>query len=540
MVDDDERDDVNEGSVQPLVAGRYRLVDRIGRGGMAEVWRAEDVRLARTVAVKFLTLRARDESDERVIARFLREARIAAAVRHPNVVDILDFGTELRRGASERPFMVMELLEGESLEDRLRRRPAITLEELVTIALGVLDGLDAVHRAGIVHRDLKPDNIFLLSRDGATHPKIIDFGVSRAIDEGQRRSVLTTVEGHMVGTPEYMSPEQARGRRGVDHRTDLYSVGVILYEALSGVLPYDAEGVGDLIIAIAMGGALPLSQLRANVGEPISDVVLRAMEVEASDRFQSARTMHDALLEASGSLGHEARGSLPSPMLARHASPTGAIASPALESRMETHIPGFDAPARSANGTPQAWTVGPEPKPRRSAWRAAAAAAVVVAAAGLGTFAWLRPTDPTLPSTASGPSALPSGGGPTAGAARSPSPASTASTASAAAPTPEPTTQAPALEPSVRVLLSGLPVDAEVSVDDAPATVEDGALHLPRDGASHRIDVQIGNRSWQATHVADADGSYEVRLPRAPATRRGRARRSARSDGDDVFRELDY
>ena len=229
-----------------LIAERYELDVMIGEGGMARVWRGVDTVLARPIAVKFLFLReGRDH--EAMVDRFLREARIAAAVRHPNVVDILDFGTT----EDERPFMVMELLEGESLEQRMSRDPELTLEELVGIVSLALDGLTAVHKAGIVHRDLKPDNVFLLHDDGEVRPKLLDFGVSRDTDPTSgRRTALTTGEGSLVGTPEYMSPEQARGRKDIDHRSDIYSVGVILYEATTGRLPYDAEGVGDLIIDI--------------------------------------------------------------------------------------------------------------------------------------------------------------------------------------------------------------------------------------------------------------------------------------------------
>ncbi|MCZ7679629.1 MAG: serine/threonine protein kinase [Sandaracinaceae bacterium] len=223
--------------VRPLIAGRYRLEEPIGEGGMAQVWRATDVRLARPVAVKLLTVTGESETDEQVVRRFLREARLAAAVRHPNVVSVLDFGTT----EENRPFMVLELMRGESLEARLKRTPAVTLAELIDIAAAVLAGLEAVHKAGIVHRDLKPDNVFLAEEGESVRPKLLDFGVSRGRAEEGRRSVLTTIDGRLVGTPEYMSPEQARGLREVDLRTDLYGVGVVLYEAITGRLPITAR-----------------------------------------------------------------------------------------------------------------------------------------------------------------------------------------------------------------------------------------------------------------------------------------------------------
>ncbi|HEX2676992.1 MAG TPA: serine/threonine-protein kinase, partial [Polyangiales bacterium] len=180
-----------------VIAGRYRLESLVGEGGMASVWRAKDLTLARPVAVKLLY--ARDERDHDVlIARFLREARIAASVQHRNVIHIVDFGTT----DEGQPFMVMELLEGESLGDRLHRERKLPLAEAVHIASMTLRGLSAVHEAGIIHRDLKPDNIFLKEEGGVVYPKILDFGISRSVEPSSgRRSALTTREGIIVGTP---------------------------------------------------------------------------------------------------------------------------------------------------------------------------------------------------------------------------------------------------------------------------------------------------------------------------------------------------
>ncbi|MBZ0120813.1 MAG: serine/threonine protein kinase, partial [Sandaracinaceae bacterium] len=282
-----ERSETEPGSI---ILGRYRLLSPLASGAMGSVWRAQDLTLLRTVALKLLFVRE-DAAGRTMGERFLREARIAAGIRHRNVVDVLDFGTS----EQGRPFMVMELLEGESLESRCERLPALTLHELITIVAGVLDGLTAVHKVGVVHRDLKPANILLVaSEDSDPRPKLVDFGVAHA---PERRSALTSVTGIVVGTPEYMSPEQARGVP-VDARSDLYSVGAILYEALAGRLPYEQEALGDLIIAIASGGAPPVAEVRPEVGEAISAVVSRAMELRPEDRFQSAREMRDALLRA--------------------------------------------------------------------------------------------------------------------------------------------------------------------------------------------------------------------------------------------------
>ncbi len=286
-----------------IIGGRYRLDGLIGKGGMSSVWAGVHLALDRPVAVKFLLVRGDDDS-EALTAQFLREARIAAAVRHRNVVDVLDFGTT-DQGT---PFMVMEMLEGETLGSRLVRSPPLAVDEMMHIVNLTLRGLTAAHDAGIVHRDLKPENIFLQYDDAGVYPKIFDFGISRSLDVSGPRSALTTKEGFLVGTPHYMSPEQVRGLRDIDQRTDIYSMGVILYEALTGRLPFDAENIGDLVINIVQATPPLISRLRPEVGQSISNVVSRAMHRDRDERFANAREMQDCLLKAVeekfGSRGH--------------------------------------------------------------------------------------------------------------------------------------------------------------------------------------------------------------------------------------------
>lgn len=262
---------------------------------MATVWRAWDLTLQRPVAVKLLFARE-SHTEEVLVDRFLREARIAASVQHRNVIHIVDFGTTLEG----QPFMVMELLEGETLAARLRRQKPLPVADVVQIGHLTLRGLGAVHAAGIIHRDLKPENVYLKNEGGVVYPKILDFGISRSIDPPHGpRSALTTREGVIVGTPEYMSPEQARGVKQIDYRTDLYSMGVVLYESLTGKLPFVSENVGDLIIKIVTGSATPVHELQPSVPRAISDVVSRAMSRLPGDRFLDATEMQDALLTAS-------------------------------------------------------------------------------------------------------------------------------------------------------------------------------------------------------------------------------------------------
>jgi eukaryotic-like serine/threonine-protein kinase len=285
------------GAAQPLtvIRERYRLDALIGEGGMATVWRAWDLTLQRPVAVKLLFARE-SHTEEVLVDRFLREARIAASVQHRNVIHIVDFGTT----ADGQPFMVMELLEGETLAARLRRQKPLPVADVVQIGHLTLRGLGAVHAAGIIHRDLKPENVYLKNEGGVVYPKILDFGISRSIDPPHGpRSALTTREGVIVGTPEYMSPEQARGVKQIDYRTDLYSMGVVLYESLTGKLPFVSENVGDLIIKIVTGSAIPVHELVPSVPRAVSDVVSRAMARLPGDRFLDAAEMQEALLTAS-------------------------------------------------------------------------------------------------------------------------------------------------------------------------------------------------------------------------------------------------
>lgn len=272
-----------------IVGGKYRLDEEIGRGGAATVWRGTHTTLMRPVAIKFI--HPADDDADRAAERFLTEARLVASVRHRMITDTLDFGTT----EDGEPFMVMELLEGLPFHERLESTPALSDAEVIRLARLVLSGLAAVHETGIVHRDLKPENIFVVEDADGRFPKLLDFGISKHVGLQKDPSSRTTQEGLLVGTPHYMSPEQARGLPDIDRRTDIYSMGVILYEALTGCLPYDADHVGDLLIGIAQGGAPPVKRFRPELGSAISDVVEHAMGIERDQRHDDARTMSRAL-----------------------------------------------------------------------------------------------------------------------------------------------------------------------------------------------------------------------------------------------------
>jgi len=270
-----------------IIGDKYRLDEPIGQGGMATVWRAVHTTLDRPVAVKFLE--AVGTGAGQLAERFLQEAKLAANLRHRHVVDILDFGVT----DGDKPYMVMELLEGQSLADRYTDGPPVTDWEVLEIVAMTLSGLAAVHDAGILHRDVKPENIFLVHDADGIFPKLLDFGISRGF--GAQGRVTRT--GVVVGTPQYMSPEQARGKKDLDARSDLFSVAVVLYEGFGGEVPFDSENPGDVLIAVATEEPRSLSELRPDLPASVIDLVDKGLAKNPADRFQSAREMRDALMQ---------------------------------------------------------------------------------------------------------------------------------------------------------------------------------------------------------------------------------------------------
>jgi eukaryotic-like serine/threonine-protein kinase len=258
---------------------------------MASVWRAADETLQRDVAIKLLYFRAHRDPQQ-AVEQFLREARIAASIQHRNVVQTVDFGTT----DDGIPYMVMELLQGESLASRMEREPRLGMREFVRLASLTLRGLAAVHDAGIVHRDLKPQNIFLQQDGDDWYPKILDFGISRSLGAGgERPSPIATQQGLVIGTPHYMSPEQARGEAQIDKRADIYSMGAIIYEAMTGHVPFDAETPGELLVKIMAGDPPPMRAVHPEIPELLSDCVAQAMAHDREHRFMDARVFRRAL-----------------------------------------------------------------------------------------------------------------------------------------------------------------------------------------------------------------------------------------------------
>jgi eukaryotic-like serine/threonine-protein kinase len=272
-----------------VIDAKYRIVRLIGEGGMGAVFEGENVRISRRVAIKVLHPNAM--ANPETVQRFEREAQAAGRIGSDHILEILDLGTLSDGGR----YMVMEFLAGETLSGRIRRHGRLTPQQVVPLVRQMLVGLAAAHDAGIVHRDLKPDNVFVLKeRSGIRdYVKIIDFGISKFNVVGGDFSMTRT--GAVMGTPFYMSPEQAKGSGGVDQKSDLYAVGVILYEAVTGEVPFLASTFNELLFKIVLSDPKPLHEVIPGIDPAFVAVVSRAMAREPSQRFATAKEMIEAL-----------------------------------------------------------------------------------------------------------------------------------------------------------------------------------------------------------------------------------------------------
>jgi eukaryotic-like serine/threonine-protein kinase len=266
-----------------MVAGdKYRLERALARGGMGSVFVARHLRLDTLVAVKFIDPTLTTEADART--RFEREARAAAQIRNANVVQVFDHGVD-----NGLPYIVMELLEGEDLGTRLKRLKRLPLDEAASIMLQIANGLRRVHDLGIVHRDLKPGNIFMARVEDEEVVKILDFGLAKAIAGDRTEDV--TMTGMVIGSPQYMSPEHARGKRQLDHRSDLWSIGVILYRCVTGALPFRGEQIVDIVVRVYTESFPLPSSLIPDLPKELDRFFERALAREPEQRFQSVREM---------------------------------------------------------------------------------------------------------------------------------------------------------------------------------------------------------------------------------------------------------
>ena len=379
------------GALTDRVGGRYRLDRQLGAGGMGEVYVAYDERLERPVALKFQRVELGDADAARGLEfqeRFRNEAVAACRIHHPAVIEIYD--ADVHNGV---PWIAMELLEGETLAAVLQRRK-LTVAEAAWVALETLEGLAAVHEAGFVHRDLKPENIYL-QRVGRrkVQLKLLDFGIVKQVS-GAMRSLTRT--GSTIGTPWYVSPEQAAGSRDIDHRSDLYSLAVVIYECLTLAHPLGAESFGELVSKFYTQQPRPLAELAPDVPDSFAALIAQCLALSPDDRPPDA----NALAERFDALAIQPAPIVPAPPTSAHASPgsTHPLGTLALApgDRPDARLPTAE---RAVSGTvalgSSSGTVAlpPRESPRgRFPWIlalvAAGALALVITAGGAAALAW--------------------------------------------------------------------------------------------------------------------------------------------------------
>ena len=338
-----------------IIAGKYELERELARGGMGSVWIARDLGLGRRVALKLILADGAEKAGTR--ERFVREARSLGALSSRHIVPVFDFGVE-----GESPFLVMELLHGEDLGARLKARGRLTLAEVEILATQIGKALTVAHDRGVIHRDLKPQNIFLAHIDDEEVAKVLDFGIAKLVDAGPKPHDLTRT-GAVVGTPQYMSPEQFRSPKSVDHRSDLWALGALLYRALTGKLAFSGDSLGEIVMAIATESPEPPSALCPEAPPEIDAFFERAFQKKPAARFQSAKELSDAFADIARTQPRPGPVSVPKPVAA-----PAPIKMPPTPTEADTVHLGTREPPPAVRGSevslpPQRTLISPTEKP---------------------------------------------------------------------------------------------------------------------------------------------------------------------------------
>jgi serine/threonine protein kinase len=474
------------------IAGKYLLLAHLGQGGMGSVFEARHEELGKKVAIKFLLP---ELTHDRVGAtRFKQEARVAAATGHRSIIDVYDIG-ETDEGSI---FLVMELLKGESMGRSLERQGTISVALASYIVGQVLSALHAAHEHGVVHRDLKPDNVFLLQTGQALpEVKLLDFGAARMVDSTDPADRLTTT-GMVLGTPFYMAPEQARGDQELDRRVDVYAAGVLLYESLTGVVPFRAGSLLAVLNRIIEAPLVPPREHDPTIPAGLDALICRALAKDRAERFPTATAMLEALLPFMDAQG-SSRISLPTGL---HRPPlAGATSTEAEDAASPPPAPPADQRAAALDEEP----VPRAPRPARWALKLLGGAVALVALVG-GAVIF-------------------SG---SLGAPRERPPPGELGAVSPPAVDPAPTVEDDAEAALVLVRLAGVPPGAVILLDgERQAGAE---LRLRRsDGPRELVVTMVGARDWRRRIEPSGDQELTVELEPEPPPRGDPGPRAARA-----------
>jgi hypothetical protein len=490
--------------VQPLVSqhriidGKYQIVRQLGEGGMGAVYEARHTGTARRVAVKVIVGEALAKNPD-IVRRFRREAMASGSIESQHIAQVLDTGVDPTTGS---PYMVMELLSGEDVQQAIQRIGGPLSPDLaLRITAQACLGLQRAHEAGVVHRDIKPANLFLSRREGGELVvKLLDFGIAKVkMDQfSSTEHAHLTRTGAMLGTPLYMSPEQARGKKTIDHRTDIWSIGVVLYEALTARLPHGhAETLGELIIHICSQAPTPVQDCAPWIAPEVAAIVHRALALDPASRFASAGEMFEALRILLPD-GHAIQEKTLAPVDAQ----VRALVAPRYVIALEGHVAassGAQAPISGENGNAiqsgtgagLAHSQAKEPQRSKAPLVAALAALVTVGAVG-GGAAFLRNRVAARSGVAVAPAEAP---------------ASIALSVAPPAPTP------PATAPLRSVHLGVAPATARVEVDGREVVQSDGSVVIEGAlGSTHHVRVWTGHRETSSEVAITEDGTIPPKI----------------------------
>jgi tRNA A-37 threonylcarbamoyl transferase component Bud32 len=481
--------------------GNYEIKTKLGEGGMGAVYMGEHPLIGKRVAVKVLL----DElvANETLVTRFFHEAKAANDIRHQNIVDIVDFGKLDKEGGGKIVYLVMELLEGHSLGTRLDTK-RLTFAEVRHVLQQCCSGLAASHAKGIIHRDLKPDNLFLVKRGSDENfVKILDFGIAKLTATSSTTTKTRT--GTLIGTPAYMSPEQCAGRSSIDARSDIYALGIVMYEMLTGHVPFKGEGFGDIVVAQLTETAKKPSELRADIPPELDAIVMKAIEKEPAARFQSMEEFGIALGDP------EAFARSPAAVAAAAASAAAATAAvAAVVVAAEVPSGPKQTPSQEA-----ATMVAVKKKNTTLSGAASESAVREPARGGAGRRLAILGGGGIVVAAAAVLAIVKLGGGP------------------ATAPQPKPAATAPVPQPPVAAIATPKQIEqVEIEVKSDPPGAQvlrtDGVIvgltpvTMKLDKGSSPLEVQLnldGYRSEKRTISADRDREIDVNLLKAPGKR---------------------